>query len=64
MKAFLISYDGLWLGGKAVVFAKTKKTAIKLLENDEQTLEFTDVQIEQELDIKFPCVFYNHNGDY
>jgi hypothetical protein len=64
MKAFLITYDGVWLGGKAVVLAETKEEAIELVKNDEQTVEFNDVQVEQELDIKFPCVFYNDNGDY
>ena len=64
MKAFLITYDGFWLGGKAIVIAKTKKTAIKLLEADPQTLELTDVKVEVEFDLTEPQVLYNDNGDY
>ena len=64
MKAFLIKYDGLWMGGRAVVIAKTRKTALKLVESDPHTLEFTDVEIEKMFDVTEPQVLYNNNGDY
>ena len=64
MKAFLISYDGLWLTRKAVVIAKTKKTALKLLEADPNTVEFTDVKVVEQFDLTEPQVIYNDNGDY
>ncbi len=64
MKAFFITYDGLWLTGKAIVIAKTKKTAIKLLEADSETLEYTDVEVKEVFDLTEPQVLYNDNGDY
>jgi hypothetical protein len=64
MKAFLITYDGLWLTGKAIVIAKTKKTALKLLEADPQSLELTDVEVKEVFELDKPQVLYNDNGDY
>ena len=64
MKAFLIKYDGLWMGGKAIVIAKTKKTALRLVEEDENTLEFTDVKVEEIIELDKPKILYNNNGDY
>ena len=64
MKAYLINYNGLWLGGSCIVIAKSQEEAIALAKDDPSTVEFDDVTVEKEMDIDYPRVLYNDNGDY
>jgi len=63
LKAYHITYDGLWLGGRAIVIAHTRKIALRLLE-EEGPVEFTDVKIEKVISLDKPKVIYNYDGDY
>ena len=63
LKAYHITYDGLWLGGVAIVVAHTKKTALRLLKEEDPT-EFTDVKITKVTVLDRPMVIYNDDGDY
>lgn len=74
MKAFLITYEGLWLGGKAVVFAESGEEALALVEAHPETCFFRTSRKGQkpvtlqpsfaELDMSAPNVAYNNSGDY
>lgn len=61
MKLFVINYDGLWLGGKAIVFAENEKDALDQVRNDPTTVEFKNVKIEE---VKAEGIIHNDNGDY
>lgn len=61
MKLFDIRYKGLWLGGKALVFAENEEEALNLLRADPDTVMFENVTIEE---IKAEGVIHNDNGDY
>ena len=62
---YKVEYDGSWLGGKAVVTARTRGEAIELVRGHEDTVGFTGVKVEIiEIDLKTPKVLYNDNGDY
>jgi hypothetical protein len=60
-KLFFVRYDGLWLGGRALVFADNAEQAIELVKNDADTCSFKDVSAEE---IEADGVVYNDNGDY
>jgi hypothetical protein len=64
MKAYYITYDGIWLGGKAVVLAESEDEALDLVKNDKATIEFTDVGVEEVHDLTEAVVLYNDSGDY
>ena len=64
MRVYYITYDGVWLGGKGIVLAKSKKTALRLLEEDGRTVEFNDVEVIEVIELDKPQVIYNDNGDY
>ena len=38
MNVYEISYKGMWLGGKAIVIAGSKKSAIKAVKKHPQTI--------------------------
>jgi len=64
MNIYVISYKGSWLGGTAVVLAKSARQAIELVEQDPSTIDFTEVEITGYDDIITPKVLYNNNGEY
>ena len=59
-KIFEVRYDGLWLGGKAIVKAVDEQDAIEKVANDAYTVEFENVRVTE---VKGD-VLYNDNGDY
>lgn len=61
MKVFEVRYDGLWLGGKAIVIAETKEEAIELVRNHSSTISFEDVMVNE---LPSTGVVHNDNGDY
>ncbi len=61
MKLFKINYNGLWLGGKALVLAEDEEQAISLVREDSSTVEFKNIVVEE---IQAEGVIYNDNGDY
>lgn len=65
MKIFKVTYKGEWLGGKAIVQAKSAKQAVELVRQDQRTARFTDVEVEViKCDPQEPKVLYNDDGDY
>lgn len=74
MKVFVVSYRGLWLGGKAVVLAESSEEALRLAEQHPETACFQadrkghptyDASAEEiTADLATPAVLYNDNGDY
>lgn len=61
MKLFVVTYSGLWLGGKAIVFAENEEQALSLVREDPTTVEFENVTIEE---IKAEGIIHNDNGNY
>lgn len=60
-KLYRVDYDGLWLGGTALVFAGSEQEAINLVESDDFTVDFKDVEVKE---LPLEGVVYNDNGDY
>lgn len=58
---FEVSYEGLWIGGTAVVMARNAEEAVELVRNHENTCMFNHVTVKA-----LPCagVIHNDNGDY
>jgi len=46
------------------VIANSPSEAISLVKDDPSTIEFNNVEVEKEMDIDYPRVLYNDNGDY
>jgi hypothetical protein len=61
MDAYLVTYKGLWLGGKAIVIAENQDHALQLVKDHETTGRFTSVTVEL---LPSSGVIYNDNGDY
>lgn len=61
MKVFKVTYDGFWLGGKAIVIAKNETDAVNQVRDHDRTAAFNNVKV-TELPAK--GVLYNDNGDY
>lgn len=59
-RMYEVVYDGLWLGGVAVVKAFDPEEARAIVESHPKTVEFKHVRVRE---IEGP-VFYNDNGDY
>lgn len=62
MKLFEVRYSGLWLGGKAIVWANSPEEAIETVRCDSATIEFTNVRVSE-----IPedlIVIHNDNGTY
>jgi hypothetical protein len=64
MNLYIIEYKGLWLGGVAVVLAKSARQAIELVKEDPSSVNFTEVEVVGLESIGHPKVVYNNNGDY
>lgn len=60
MKYYEVTYDGLWLGGSAVVIAESTEDALRLVEDDYRTINFKNATVTE---ISGP-VLYNDSGDY
>jgi len=68
MKIFLVYYKGSYLGGKAVVMARSRKEALSMVRNHEDTTLFKDIDIADEIDLDHwsaiaPKMIYHDNGD-
>jgi hypothetical protein len=63
LKAYKVLYDGLCLGGVAIVLAYTEQEAIGLVSKDSKTCDFENVRV-AELIHEPGAVLYNDNGDY
>ena len=61
-KLFKVTYEGLWMGGIALVFAEDAKQAGALARDHKDTVKYTSVSIEEITDTS--GVVYNYNGDY
>ncbi len=62
LKLYKVSYEGLYMGGMAIVKAESEEEAKSMVESDERTVSFNDVSV-----IKLSNergVIYNDNGDY
>jgi len=65
MNVYLVIYEGMRIGGKAIVVAKNPEDAYKLVMNDSHTVRFNHVEIKLlHSDIDKAVVLYNDNGDY
>ena len=65
MRPYLVTYKGLWLGGKAVVMATNKEHAERLAKEHPSTIDFEKVSVDEiECEGDGACVLYNDNGDY
>lgn len=64
MKAYIVTYDGLWMGGRSVVIARSKKVALRLVREDPTTLEFNEINISDPIELDKPKVLWNENGNY
>lgn len=65
MNAYLVTYNGLWLGGTAVVLAENPDHAKALVATDPKTVSFNRVKAELiTSDLSVPVVLLNDNGDY
>lgn len=65
MKIFRIRYLGKYLGGLAIVMARTKKEAIEMVKNDPNTGDFVLVSIDEVTDdFTKSMVLTNRNGDW
>lgn len=61
MKLFRVYYEGSWMGGCALVFAKDATEAEELVAKDPGTFNFESVQV---IEVETTGVVYNYNGDY
>ncbi len=63
MKAWLVTYAGVYLGAAAVVMAESPEAAIELLKSAHAEEHIDDIQVKA-LDIEKPGVIYDDDGDY
>ena len=64
LKAFLVTYDGLWLGGTAVVLADSPDAACDMVREHRITINFEDVQAVEVGQGDKEGVLFNDNGNY
>ena len=66
MKLFEVRYDGMWRGGKAIVFATSKSQAINAVKNHSLTQSFITPLGAKPKAIELPMkgVVYNDSGEY
>jgi hypothetical protein len=65
MKIYKVTYDGLWMGGVAIVLAQDAKEAIELARHDRTSVHFKDIATELIVDdLTEATVIYNDNGNY
>ena len=60
-RLYEVTYDGLWLGGTAIVFATSPEDAIAQVAADSTTVGFKDVTVKL---LPKNGVVYNDNGNY
>ncbi len=58
---YKVTYDGLWLGGVALVYATSSDEAIAQVAGDSKTIMFKNPKAEL---LPETGVVYNDNGDY
>lgn len=61
MNLYLVRYNGLWIGGKAFVWADSIVEAIEKVKNHQGTTNFDTPIVSQ---CEMTGVIYNDNGDY
>lgn len=65
LKAFRVTYPGIYIGGNAVVLARDEKEAKELVKTDSRTIGWGRAIVVTEVGNVFtPTVLYNNNGDY
>lgn len=65
MKLWLISYDGVYLGGSAVVWAHTADEAIETLRKDPRAFGAEKAEAKElKLLDDTPTIIYHDDGDY
>jgi hypothetical protein len=66
MKAYVVIYDGSWMGGRAFVLADSVEEAMELARNDKGTNGFQNVQVHEHdpNDASKKGVVYNWDGEY
>lgn len=60
-RLYKVTYDGLWLGGTAIVVATSPEDAIAQVAADSGTTNFKDAEAEL---LPKNGVVYNDNGNY
>ena len=64
-KFFIVTYNGMWMGGRAVVRARDEQEAIDLVRTDARTTKFQFVEVTEVKGIAGSGqVLYNDDGDY
>lgn len=58
---YRVGYEGMWLGGEAIVLASSAEEAIELVRKDNKTCLFNHVTVEE---LPLSGVILNDNGDY
>lgn len=66
LKAFRVTYPGLYIGGNAVVLARDEEEAKELVKADSRTLGWLtrNIVVTEVGNVLTPAVLYNNNGDY
>ena len=64
MKLYHVIYSGVWLGGKAVVLAKSRKGALRQVREHSKTVGPENMEVKEVFGLDKPVVVYNDNGDY
>lgn len=63
LKVYNVTYDGSYLGGRAVVLAFNTAMAKRMVKKDSCTINFVNVRVEKVSGLKAGVVF-NWDGDY
>lgn len=61
MNLYIVRYDGMWIGGRAVVFTKNESDALEKVKDDKSTSNFRGEVVRE---LKPTGVVYNDNGDH
>ena len=67
MKLYLVEYEGMWLGGKAIVWAKDEVDALLFVKQHPRTVDFAGGRHGRKpsaTELPAEGVVYNDNGDY
>jgi hypothetical protein len=62
VKLYKVTYEGLWMGGVAIVIAENETQAIELVKEHYGTVNFCSAPTVDLLQSN--GVIYNNNGDY
>jgi hypothetical protein len=63
-RVYEVTYNGSWLGGKAIVIAHNAHEARRMVNLHEDTVNFRDVQVRCLCHVVEQGVVYHDNGDY